>query len=52
MNHQHLMCTDQGCVKVKSSEVDLSLVYIGKGYAITPVTGTVTIYLPWPPWAM
>jgi hypothetical protein len=26
------------------------IVYIGEGYAITPVTGTVITYLPWPPW--
>jgi len=31
--------------------ISLSRVYIGKGYAITPATATVTTYLPWPPWA-
>ncbi len=30
----------------------LKLYYIGEGYTKMPVTGTVTIYLPWPPWVM
>ncbi len=30
----------------------LSHVYIGEDYTITLVTVTVTIYLPWPSWAM
>jgi len=27
------------------------IIYIGEGYAITPVTAIVITYLPWPPWA-
>jgi hypothetical protein len=28
-----------------------SYICIGEGYVITPVTATLTIYLPWLPWA-